>query len=197
MANDRIIVFDTEATSLIPGQICQISCLILENGRITGKNYFFTVDEMDESSQEVHGMSMEMLEELSGGERFEDRADELFSDFSGAKLIIGHNVAADDKYIRVEFERLGIKLPRINTFCTMNYFTGIMNLARKQRNGRPKPPRLCELEEYYGLDGEFVAQKSAEWFGGGGAEHDARYDTAATYLCLVKATEKGDLRGIL
>ena len=35
----------------------------------TGKNMFFTVDEMSEGSFEVHGFSMEALEELSGGEQ--------------------------------------------------------------------------------------------------------------------------------
>ena len=67
----KIIVFDTEATDLTPGQICQLSYLIVEDGKVTGKNMFFAVDEMSEGAYEVHGMSMEDLEELSGGERFE------------------------------------------------------------------------------------------------------------------------------
>jgi len=137
-----MIVFDTEATDLAPGQICQLSYLIVEDGRVTGKNMFFAVDEMSESAQEVHGMSMEDLEKLSGGERFEDRAEEIFEDFSAAKLLIGHNVSADDRYIRVEFERLNMKLGKIKTFCTMNYFTCVMNLKRKINTGRPKPRSL-------------------------------------------------------
>ena len=70
----RIIVFDTEATSLTPGQICQLSYLCVDDGQVTGKNYFFSVDEMSEGSQEVHGLSMDMLEELSGG-RYSSRHD--------------------------------------------------------------------------------------------------------------------------
>ena len=73
----KIIVFDTEATDLTPGQICQLSYLIVEDGKVTGKNMFFAVDEMSEGAYEVHGMSMEDLEKLSGGERFEDRAEEI------------------------------------------------------------------------------------------------------------------------
>lgn len=193
----KIICFDTEATDLTPGQICQLSYLMIEDGAVTGKNMYFAVDEMSEGAQEVHGMSIEDLDELSGGERFEDRVDEIFADFSGSGLLVGHNVAADDRYIRVEFERCGLNLGKKKTFCTMNYFTGVMNMKRRVNIGRPKPPKLEELAEYYGLTPEFIAEKSNEWFGGGGAAHDSRYDTAATWLCVLEATKKGDLRGVI
>lgn len=193
----RLIVFDTEATDLTPGQICQLSYLMVEGEKIEGKNFFFQVDEMSESAQEVHGMSMEMLDELSGGRRFEDDAQEIFDDFCHADLLVGHNVSADDRYLRVELERAGFKLPKIRTFCTMNYFTGVMGMKRKHQTGRPKPPKLCELAEYYNLTGEQVSAQSDVWFSGGGAAHDARYDTAATYMAMREATAKGELRGIL
>ena len=192
-----IIVFDTEATDLTPGQICQLSYLIVDGERVKGKNMFFAVDEMSEGAYEVHGMSIKDLDRLSGGERIEDRADEVFEDFENASLWIGHNVSADDRYLRVEMERLGRKLSKKKTFCTMNYFTGVMNMKRRVNIGRPKPPKLEELAEYYGLTPEFIAEKSAEWFGGGGAAHDSRYDTAATWLCVAAATKKGDLRGVI
>lgn len=193
----KIIVFDTEATDLVPGQICQLSYLLIEGESIIGRNIFFAVDEMSEGAYEVHGMSIDDLDELSGGDRFEDWADAVFEEFSNADLLIGHNVSADDRYIRVEFERCGLELPKIKTFCTMNYFTGVMNMKRRINIGRPKPPKLCELVEFYGLTEEFVSQKAEEWFGGGAAAHDARYDTAATWLCVVEATKKGDLKGII
>ena len=142
-------------------------------------------------------MSLEMLAELSGGERFEDRAQEIFDDFNTASLLVGHNVSADDRYLRVELTRAGFTLPRKRTFCTMNYFTGVMAMKRKFQTGRPKPPKLCELAEYYGLSPEFISERSDAWFGGGGAAHDARYDTAATYLALLEATRRGDVRGVL
>ncbi len=193
----KLIVFDTEATDLTPGQICQLSYLMVEDGRVTGKNMFFQVDEMSEGAQEVHGMSLEDLERLSGGERFEDRVDEIFADFQWADMLVGHNVAADDRYIRVEFERTGRKLKKKLTFCTMNYFTSATNLKRKVNIGRPKPPKLEELWEHYGISTDDIAARSAEWFQGGGQAHDARFDTAATYMCLLEATKKGDVRGVL
>lgn len=193
----KLIVFDTEATDLTPGQICQLSYLMVERGAVTGKNLFFAVDEMSEGAQEVHGFSMEDLEQLSGGERFEDRADEVFEDFKSAGMLVGHNVSADDRYLRVELERLGMKLPKIRTFCTMNYFTSDTALARKVNIGRPKPPKLGELCAHFGITDELIAEKSGEWFAGGGQAHDARFDTAATYLCLVEATRLGRVRGVL
>ncbi len=193
----KLIVFDTEATDLTPGQICQLSYLIVDNGEVAGKNLFFTVDEMSEGAQEVHGFSMEDLEKLSGGERFEDRAEEVFADFKSAGMLVGHNVSADDRYLRVELERLGMRLPKIKTFCTMNFFTSDTALARKVNIGRPKPPKLGELCAYFGLTDELIAEKSDAWFGGGGQAHDARFDTVATYLCLVEATRLGKVRGVL
>ena len=192
-----IITFDTETTALQPGQICQLSYIMYEKGEVTGKNLFFSVDEMSEGSEAVHGFSMEMLDELSGGERFEDKAEEVFADFSQAKMLIGHNVIFDDNFLRTEFTRAGMTLPRIKLFDTMNYFTPIMLMAPVQRNTRCKPPKLIELAAYLGLTDEEIQQNADVWFGGGAAAHDARFDAAMTFLCLKRATEKGMLRGVL
>ncbi|MEA4899959.1 exonuclease domain-containing protein [Bacillota bacterium Meth-B3] len=193
----KLIVFDTEATDLTPGQICQLSYLCADGEAVCGKNMFFAVDEMSEGAQQVHGMSIEDCLGLSGGARFEDRAEEIFEDFSGCDMLVGHNVSADDRYLRVELERCGMNLKKLKTFCTMNYFTGDTQLKRKVNTGRPKPPKLSELAEFFGVTGELIAEKSAEWFGGGGALHDARFDTVATYLCLVEASRQGKIRGLL
>ncbi len=105
-----IIVFDTEATDLQPGQICQLSYLMLADGAVEARNYYFSVDDMSPGAQEVHGLSMERLHELSGQTWFEDKAEEILQDFNQARLLVGHNVAADERYLRVEMERAGLKL---------------------------------------------------------------------------------------
>lgn len=193
-----IIVFDTEYTALSPGQICQISYLIVEGGRVQGKNMFFAVDEMSEGAQAVHGMSMEDLEILSGGEVFCDRAEEILGDFQGTSLIVGHNVAADERYLRAEFERLSMPLKKLKSFCTMNYFTSDAQLKARINTGRPKPPKLSELVEHFSLNPDEIAARAGEWFqGASGQLHDARYDAAATYLCLAEATRLGKVRGVL
>jgi DNA polymerase-3 subunit epsilon len=192
-----IIVFDTEATDLTPGQICQLSYLTVEDARVTGKNLFFDVDDMSEGALEVHGMTVDALRTLSAGRRFEDDAPQIQADFAAAKLWIGHNVSADERYLRVEMARCGLELPKRTTFCTMNYFISALNLVRRVNIGRPKPPKLTELAQHFDLDEGLIAEKAALWFGGGGTLHDARFDTAATYLCLERATQKGLIRGIL
>jgi DNA polymerase-3 subunit epsilon len=192
----KTIIFDTEATDLIPGQICQIASLIIIDGQVQGKNFFFSVDQMSQGAFEVHGLSMETLAELSKGEYFEDRAQELLLDYNSADLVVGHNVAADERYLRVELERCGLKLKKLNTFCTMNYTTGIMNMLRRVVTGRPKPPKLEELYTYYGITDEDVCRQSSLWFQGGCDKHDARFDTVATYMSMLAAISKGDLRGM-
>ena len=192
-----IIVFDVEATDLNPGQICQFSYLMAEGGEVTGRNYYFAVDEMSEGSREVHRLDREALEALSGGERFEDRAEGILADFARAQRWVGHNVAFDERYLRVELERCGLKAPKAQTFCTMNFFTAAMGMERKVRTGRPKPPKLEELAAHFGVTAEAAQALSAAAFGGGGDQHDARYDAAVTYLCLEAATRAGAVRGIL
>ncbi len=190
------IVFDTEATDLIPGQLCQLAYLVIQGGDVTGKNLFFSVDDMGSDAFDVHRLSLEQLELLSGGRRFEDFSAEIYRDFDQAELLVGHNVAFDERYLRAELERCGLKLKRTRLFCTMNYATGIMNLSRKVPIGRPKPPKLEELCAHYGVGPQAICDASGRWFEGGSLQHDARYDASATYLCLLAAMEKGDLRGM-
>ena len=52
-----------------------------------------------------------------------------------------------------------------------------------------KPPRLGELTDLFGLSQEFIAEKCQKWYGGGDHPHDARYDAAAAYLCMLVGEE--------
>ena len=75
----KLLVFDTETTSIKPGQICQLSYITIDTAtkpqKTEGKNIFFTVDEMDPNAEAVHGFSLEKLYDLSGGMYFEDLVD--------------------------------------------------------------------------------------------------------------------------
>ncbi len=70
----KLLFFDTETTSVRPGHICQLSYITVDTStkpqKTVGKNFFFTVDEMDPEAQEVHGFSLEKLYELSNGLEF-------------------------------------------------------------------------------------------------------------------------------
>ena len=52
-----------------------------------------------------------------------------------------------------------------------------------------KPPKLTELTEHFGLSEELIASKCHKWYGGGDHPHDARYDAAAAYLCMLVGEE--------
>lgn len=188
----RLIVFDTESTAR-HGQICQLAYLILSDNGIQGKNCFFAVDSMSEHAQSIHGMGIDALLQLSDGKRFSDCAAEILSDFANADCWIGHNVSADVRMLQLEADRLSLALPVLSTFCTMNHFTPILKLKRPCGPGSPKPPKLTELCAYYGVDDETIARCCREWFGGGDCAHDARFDAAATCLCILEAEKKGDL----
>ena len=58
-------------------------------------------------------------------------------------------------------------------------------LEIKSRALLPKPPRLEELIQFFGISEETIQKKCAKWFGGGDRPHDARYDVTATYLCML------------
>ena len=72
----KLLIFDTETTSIKPGQICQLSYILIDAStkpqKTIGKNFFFTCDEMDPNAEAVHGFSLEKLYELSNGQYFED-----------------------------------------------------------------------------------------------------------------------------
>ena len=185
------LTFDTETTALRPGQICQLAYIVDDGGNAFGRSLFFAVDEMSASSEAVHGFSVECLARLSGGKRFADHIDEVERDFSRADVLAGHNVAADLRFLRTEFERAGRRLPECRSFCTMNAFTRVMMLTRAFPKGYPKPPKLTELTQYLGITDERVRVAARTLFGDGETAHDARYDAAATYLCIRGGIEKG------
>ena len=99
--------------------------------------------------------------------------------------MIGHDVAGDMRYLREEFARIGVRLPDIPQFCTLKHYTKEANIPLKQNPNVLKPPRLGELTEHFGLTQEFISAKCEKWYGGGDHPHDARYDAAAAYLCMM------------
>jgi len=47
---------------------------------------------------------------------------------------------------------------------------------------------LCN---HFGLTEAFIAEKCRKWYGGGDHYHDARFDAAAAYLCMVVGEKLG------
>lgn len=187
---DKYIALDVELDGMRPSRIIQLSYLIIEGRKIRGKNMYFAAKSINRYARQVHGLSVYQLRRLSNGEIFAQRADEVFRDFQDCKMVIGHDVGGDMRYLRREFERVGLQLPHIPIFCTLKHYTEEAHIPLKQNPNVLKPPRLDELTQHFGLSQEFIASKCQKWFGGGDHPHDARYDAAAAYLCMLVGEEQ-------
>ena len=102
-----ILFFDTETTGLTPGKIIQLSYILYADGKVKGKNFFFSVDYIPIESTLIHGFTAEKIRQLSNGLVFGDYADEIYEDFSSAEMIVAHNVAFDVKFLIEEFLSCG------------------------------------------------------------------------------------------
>ena len=189
----KMLFFDTETTGLRPGSICQLSYIIVDASvkpqQITGKNLFFSVDYVEPSAEQVHGFSVEALYELSNGMYFEDYFESILEDFQQVDFLIGHNINFDIGFLSHELEGCGEELSTRHIFCTMNYYKSICKC--RDSRGEIKNPRLEELVRFLEIDEEKIIETSNKYFGGTGKFHDARFDTAATYLTVVEGIKKG------
>ena len=180
-----MIALDVELDGMHPSRIIQLSYLIIEGRRVRGKNMYFAAKAINRHAKKVHGLGVYQLRKMSGGDIFACRADEIYNDFKDCKLVIGHDVAGDMRYLKWEFARIGVELPDIPLFCTLKHYTEEAHIPLKQNPNILKPPKLSELTEHFGLTQEFIAAKCEKWYGGGDHPHDARYDAAASYLCMM------------
>ena len=189
----KLLVFDTETTSIKPGQICQLSYITIDAStkpqKTEGKNIFFTVDEMDPNAEAIHGFSLEKLYDLSDGLYFEDLVENFLKDFEEADFIIGHNVNFDIRFLKHELEGMGLEFTPKNIFCTMQYYINICRIPKA--NGDIKNPKLEEVIKFLNITKEQISTKADELFQGSGDYHDARFDTAATYLLIIEGLKQG------
>ena len=146
-----VLAFDTEASGH-DGRICQISYILMDANGSRGVNRYFSVEEMDPRAEKIHGLSNEKLKILSGGVTFQEAAEEIWRDFSGADMWIGHNAASDVGFLRGEWERAGLSVPDVPILCTMKSLRLAVSRGKYLRGGRrrPKPPSLRETMDHYG-----------------------------------------------
>lgn len=193
------IYLDTETTGFKPGQIAQLSYIEEDGGRIVGAdNLYFKVDNMPEETEKVHGLSTDKLVELSGGQVFSDRADELYSKFKDATMI-AHNSNFDLKFLSAEFWRCGVMYSPAATIDTMKIFTPILKLPRRNYSGPSKEvykfPNLGEVGNYYGISDKIALMFANRVYGckEGIGLHDSRFDTSIMFLATMLYRE--DLSG--
>ena len=185
---NKIIIFDTETTDLYPGQICQLSYIILdkdniEDGIKLSRNIFFQVDRVSVGAFDVHGLSESALAELSQGYTFKDYADIIYNDFENS-CIVAHNLKFDENYLFYELKKSINKLPNINgRCCTMESYTDILQIHHYYGY---KWPKLEEVKEFLDLSDSAIREIAISQFKECNTYHDARYDVAATYLIYTK-----------
>jgi len=130
----RQIFLDTETTGLSPDEghrIIEIAAIETINRRPTGNHFHHYINpdrEIDAGAQEVHGITLEFLQDKP---HFEDIA-EAFSDFvKDAELII-HNAPFDVGFLNSELSRFGLQ--PVQEIC--GSITDTLKMAKDARPGQ-------------------------------------------------------------
>ena len=171
----RQIVLDTETTGLDAKsghRIIEIGCVEMINRRLTGNHFHYYINperEIDEGAQEVHGISLEFLQDKP---KFKEIAQAFVDYVDGAELII-HNASFDVGFINAELKRLKHKVVDVADICTV---TDSLLLAREKHPGqRNSLDALCKRyevdnfnRELHGalLDSEILAEVYLRMTGG-------------------------------
>ncbi len=117
----RQIVLDTETTGLEPSlghRVIEIGAVEVVNRRLTGNNFHQYINpqrEIDEAAIEVHGITLESLQDKP---LFDDIALQLLEFLKGAELII-HNAKFDVGFLNHEFYEAGYNEKVIDDNCTV------------------------------------------------------------------------------
>ena len=144
----RQIFLDTETTGLYPSQghrIIEIAAVEVINRRITRNHFHVYLNpdrEIDPGAQEVHGITLEFLQDKP---RFHDVADEFLDFVNGAELII-HNAPFDVGFLDMELGR--IDRSGIERACAGVIDT--LKLAKEMRPGQRNS--LDALCRHFGVD---------------------------------------------
>lgn len=144
----RQICLDTETTGLEPSQghrIIEIAAVEVINRRLTRNHFHVYLNperDIDAGAQEVHGITLEFLQDKP---RFAEIVDELLEFVDGAELVI-HNAPFDVGFLNHELGMLG--RPTIETCCE-----GVVDTLKMAKEMRPgQRNNLDALCRHYGID---------------------------------------------
>lgn len=144
----RQIFLDTETTGLYPAQghrIIEIAAVEAINRRVTDNHFHVYLNpdrEIDAAAQEVHGITLEFLQDKP---RFADVVSEFLDFVADAELVI-HNAPFDVGFLNSE---LG-KIDRENLEKTAGNIIDTLKMAKDMRPGQRN--NLDALCRHYGID---------------------------------------------
>lgn len=144
----RQIFLDTETTGLYHAQghrVIEVAAVEVVNRRLTKHHFHYYLNpdrEIDQGAQEVHGISLEFLQDKP---RFADIANELIAFIADAELIM-HNAPFDVGFLNCEFGLIEQKsVERI-----VAKVTDTLKIAKEMRPGQRNS--LDALCRHYGID---------------------------------------------
>ena len=144
----RQIFLDTETTGLYPAQghrIIEIAAIEMINRRPTNNHFHVYLNperEIDPAAQEVHGITLEFLQDKP---LFAAIAQDMMSFIGDAELII-HNAPFDLGFLNSELGRIGLQ--PIETMC--GKITDTLKMAKDSRPGQRN--NLDALCRHFGID---------------------------------------------
>ena len=144
----RQIFLDTETTGLYPAhghRIIEIAAIEMVNRRPTNNHFHVYLNperEIDPAAQEVHGITLEFLQDKP---LFHAVAQEMMAFIGDAELII-HNAPFDVGFLNSELGRIGLQ--PIETMC--GKITDTLKMAKDSRPGQRN--NLDALCRHFGID---------------------------------------------
>ncbi len=144
----RQIFLDTETTGLYPAQghrIIEIAAIEMINRRPTNNHFHVYLNperEIDPAAQEVHGITLEFLQDKP---LFNAVVEEFLTFIADAELII-HNAPFDVGFLNSELGKVGLK--PIENVCSK--ITDTLKIAKDSRPGQRN--NLNALCSHFGID---------------------------------------------
>ncbi|MCM1565860.1 MAG: exonuclease domain-containing protein [Dehalobacter sp.] len=143
MSDFSFAVLDVETTGLFPGRHDRIIEIAIINMDLKGaiQRDFETLinPDRDLGPTHIHKITADMVRNAP---MFKDIAGNILDCLAG-NIIVGHNISFDYRFLDSEFQRLGIKLPRPVTICTLN-------MAKKMEPSIPSG-KLGALCDYFNI----------------------------------------------
>jgi DNA polymerase-3 subunit epsilon len=140
----RQVVLDTETTGLelkLGHRVIELGCVELVNRRRTARtlhHYLQPDRDIDPGAQEVHGISIDMLQDKP---RFSEIAEDFLGFIAGAELVI-HNADFDVGFLNAELRRTGRQPATVTEVCRV---VDTLVLARRLHPGqRNSLDALCK-----------------------------------------------------